>query len=127
MYILLISLVLLGLLFYLFDIETNITIVTCVIIILMLTSLFNKNNYERFNISKLQNLHNNALNEIESIFNEKLDIIGEDSYPLVKVSYSVFNENLSNKDCKCSKLKINKKQLNNIEFIKLMEIIKSKE
>ena len=51
MYILIVSLLLLGVLFYCLDIETNITIVSLVIIILLLTSLFNKNSYEKFNIS----------------------------------------------------------------------------
>ena len=127
MYILLISLALLVLFFYLFDIDTNLTIVSCIIIILMLTSLFNKNNYERFNIFKLQKLHNNALNKIENIFNEKLDIIGVNSYPKIKIYRSKFTKGLSKQECRCSKLKINKKQLSNKEFIKLIEIIKSKE
>lgn len=127
MYILLISLVLLGLCFYLFDIDTNIILVSCVIIILMLTSLFNKNNYERFNISKLQDLHNKAINEIESLFNEKLDIIGVDGYPKININNSSFSEGLASQECKCPNLKINKNQLNNKEFIKLIEIIKSRE
>ena len=127
MYILLISLVLLGLCFYLFDIDTNITLVSCVIIILMLTSLFNKNNYERFNISKLQKLHSDSMKELENLFNEKLDIIGVNGYPKIPVNNSTFSKGLASQDCRCPNLKINKNQLSNKEFIKLIEIIKSRE
>jgi len=127
MYILIVSLLLLGVLFYCLDIETNITIVSLVIIILLLTSLFNKNSYEKFNISKLQDLHLSSINEIEKLFNEKLDIIGENNYPKISITNSKFNENLSKKECKCPKLSINQKQLSNKEFINLIEKIKSRE
>lgn len=127
MYILLIILALLALSFYLFDLDINIILVSCVIIILMLNSLLNKKNYERFDISKLQDLHSDAINEIERLFNERVDIIGVNNYPKINVFNSEFNETLSQQKCKCSKLKINKTQLTNKEFIKLIELIKSKE
>tara|TARA_Y100000591_G_C21844831_1_gene708050 strand:- start:796 stop:1179 length:384 start_codon:yes stop_codon:yes gene_type:complete len=127
MYILIVSLLLLGLSFYLFDLDTNITLVSCVIIILLLTSLFNKNHYERFSILNLQDLYLSSMAELERIFNEKLDIIGENNYPKINITSSKFNEDLSKKECKCPKLNINKNQLSNKEFIKLIEQIKSKE
>ena len=61
------------------------------------------------------------------MFNEKLDIIGENNYPKITIDDSRFVEGLSKKECKYPKLKINKKQLSNKEFIKLMEKIKSRE
>ena len=127
MYILIVSLLLLGLSFYLFDLDTNITLVSCVIIILLLTSLFNKNKYERFSILNLQELYLKSMSEIERLFNEKLDIIGDNNYPKISITNSIFNENLSKKECKCPKLNINKNQLSNKEFINLIEQIKSRE
>ena len=61
------------------------------------------------------------------VFNEKLDIIGVNGYPKIPVNNSTFSKGLASQKCRCPNLKINKNQLSNKEFIKLIEIIKSRE
>ena len=97
------------------------------IIIILLNDLLNHKKYEGFNISNLQDLHYSVLTDIETKFNDILNIKAVNNYPKINVENSKYNENINKKECKCSKLNVNKNQLSNVEFINLLDKIKSRE